>query len=157
MKKAQWNYECECGFKLSHTVAQVPLSEEVIIELLTKGHTTNKVEGFTSKTGNLFDAHLKYEDDKIVFDFTYEESNNENAGQQVADSVHEDVSGFINSNDGGNMAEEQQANTNKESDETGDFTDDEFAYLNAMANEVPDEAFVIDDELLAMVHETDDK
>ena len=157
MKKAQWNYECECGFKLSHTVAQVPLSEAVIIELLTKGHTTNKVDGFTSKTGNLFDAHLKYEDDKIVFDFTYEESNNENAGQQVADSVHEDVSGFINSNDGGNMAEEQQANTNKESDETGDFTDDEFAYLNAMANEVPDEAFVIDDELLAMVHETDDK
>ena len=157
MKKAQWNYECECGFKLSHTVAQVPLSEEVIIELLTKGHTTNKVEGFTSKTGNLFDAHLKYEDDKIVFDFTYEESNNENAGQQVADSVHEDVSGFINSNDGGNIAEGQQTNTYKESDEKGDFTDDEFAYLNAMANEVPDEAFVIDDELLAMVHETDDK
>ena len=157
MKKAQWNYECECGFKLSHTVAQVPLSEEVIIELLTKGHTTNKVDGFTSKTGNLFDAHLKYEDDKIVFDFTYEESNNENAGHQVADYVHEDVSEFINSNDGGNMAEGQQTNTYKESDEKGDFTDDEFAYLNAMANEVPDEAFVIDDELLAMVHETDDK
>ena len=157
MKKAQWNYECECGFKLSHTVAQVPLSEEVIIELLTKGHTTNKVEGFTSKTGNLFDAHLKYEDDKIVFDFTYEESNNENAGHQVADYVHEDVSEFINSNDGGNIAEGQQTNTYKESDEKGDFTDDEFAYLNAMANEVPDEAFVIDDELLAMVHETDDK
>ena len=157
MKKAQWNYECECGFKLSHTVAQVPLSEAVIIELLTKGHTTNKVDGFTSKTGNLFDAHLKYEDDKIVFDFTYEESNNENAGQQVADYVHEDVSEFINSNDGGNIAEGQQTNTYKESDEKGDFTDDEFAYLNAMANEVPDEAFVIDDELLAMVHETDDK
>ena len=157
MKKAQWNYECECGFKLSHTVAQVPLSEAVIIELLTKGHTTNKVDGFTSKTGNLFDAHLKYEDDKIVFDFTYEESNNENAGHQVADYVHEDVSEFINSNDGGNIAEGQQTNTYKESDEKGDFTDDEFAYLNAMANEVPDEAFVIDDELLAMVHETDDK
>ena len=157
MKKAQWNYECECGFKLSHTVAQVPLSEAVIIELLTKGHTTNKVDGFTSKTGNLFDAHLKYEDDKIVFDFTYEESNNENAGHQVADYVHEDVSEFINSNEGGNIAEGQQTNTYKESDEKGDFTDDEFAYLNAMANEVPDEAFVIDDELLAMVHETDDK
>lgn len=69
MKKAMWQYECECGFKLSHTVAKVPLSEETILELLTTKKTKEKIAGFTSKAGNVFDACLKYEDDKIKFDF----------------------------------------------------------------------------------------
>lgn len=69
MLKGQWQYECECGFKLWHTVAKVPLTEEVIIELLTTGKTKNKVIGFTSKAGNVFDTCLKYEDDTIKFDF----------------------------------------------------------------------------------------
>lgn len=69
MMKAQWNYECECGFKVSHTVAKVPLSEEVIKELLTTGKTKNKVLGFTSKAGNVFDACLKFVADRIQFDF----------------------------------------------------------------------------------------
>ena len=87
MKKAKWNYECECGFKISHTVAQVTLSEEIIIELLTNGHTANKVEGFTSKTGNIFDAHLKYEDDRIVFDFTYEEDSTKDESFVIDDDL----------------------------------------------------------------------
>lgn len=69
MKKGQWQYECECGFRLWHTVAKVPLSEEVVIELLTTGKTRRKVAGFTSRAGNTFDACLKYEDDTIKFDF----------------------------------------------------------------------------------------
>jgi len=69
MLKGQWQYECECGFKLWHTVAKVPLTEETIIELLTTGKTKNKVIGFTSKAGNVFDTCLKYEDDTIKFDF----------------------------------------------------------------------------------------
>ncbi len=69
MMKAQWNYECECGFKLGHTVAKVELSEEVIRELLETGKTKEKVLGFTSKAGNVFDACLKYEEDRISFDF----------------------------------------------------------------------------------------
>ncbi len=69
MLKGQWQYECECGFKLWHTVAKVPLSEEVITELLTNGRTKEKVTGFTSKAGNAFDAYLKYEEDTIKFDF----------------------------------------------------------------------------------------
>jgi len=69
MLKGQWQYECECGFKLWHTVAKVPLTEDVIIELLTTGKTKNKVIGFTSKAGNVFDTCLKYEDDTIKFDF----------------------------------------------------------------------------------------
>ena len=71
----------------SHTVAQVTLSEEIIIELLTNGHTANKVEGFTSKTGNIFDAHLKYEDDRIVFDFTYEEDSTKDESFVIDDDL----------------------------------------------------------------------
>jgi DNA topoisomerase-3 len=69
MKRGQWQYECECGFKLWHTVAQVPLSEETILELLTTGKTKKKITGFTSKAGNVFDTCLKYEEDTIKFDF----------------------------------------------------------------------------------------
>ena len=69
MQKGQWQYECECGFKLWHTVAKVELPEEIIIELLTTGKTKKKVIGFTSKAGNVFDTCLKYEDDTIKFDF----------------------------------------------------------------------------------------
>lgn len=69
LQKSQWYYECECGFKVAHTVAKVALSEENMRELLEKGRTGEKITGFTSKTGNLFDACLKFEDGKIQFDF----------------------------------------------------------------------------------------
>ncbi len=69
LKKSQWYYECECGFKVSHTVAQVPLTEEIMQELLTTGKTKEKVKGFVSKAGNQFDTCLKFEDDRIQFDF----------------------------------------------------------------------------------------
>ncbi len=69
MKKAQWQYECECGFKLWHTIAKVELPEDTILEVLTTGKTKKKVIGFTSKAGNVFDSCLKYEDDNIKFDF----------------------------------------------------------------------------------------
>ncbi len=69
MLKGQWQYECECGFKLWHTVAKVELPEETIMELLTTGKTKKKIVGFTSKAGNVFDTCLKYEDDTIKFDF----------------------------------------------------------------------------------------
>ena len=69
MLRGQWQYECECGFKLWHTVAKVELPEEVIIEVLSTGKTKKKVVGFTSKAGNVFDTCLKYEDDTIKFDF----------------------------------------------------------------------------------------
>lgn len=67
--RGQWQYECECGFKLRHTVAKVELPEETIVELLTTGKTKKKISGFTSKAGNVFDSCLKYEEDAIRFDF----------------------------------------------------------------------------------------
>ena len=75
MKKAQWQYECDCGFQFWHTVAKVELSEEVILDLLTTGRTKNKITGFTSKAGNVFDAHLKWEDETIKFDFERVDEN----------------------------------------------------------------------------------
>jgi DNA topoisomerase-3 len=50
-------------------VAKVELSEEIMGELLTTGKTKNKVLGFTSKAGNVFDACLRYENEQISFDF----------------------------------------------------------------------------------------
>ncbi len=67
--KSQWYYECGCGFKMSHTVAKVSLSEQVIRELLENAASSEKVTGFVSKTGNSFDAYLKFADGRIQFDF----------------------------------------------------------------------------------------
>ena len=75
LKKGQWYYECECGFRIGHTVAQVPLSEEIMHQLFTEGRTRDKVTGFVSKAGNSFDAVLKYEDERIQFDFDARPAN----------------------------------------------------------------------------------
>lgn len=69
MKKSQWYYECKCGFKVAHTVAKVELDEAVMQELFETGKTKKKITGFTSKAGNVFDTCLKFEDDRISFDF----------------------------------------------------------------------------------------
>ena len=69
MMKEQWAYTCECGFKLRHTVAQVELPEEVLLELLETGKTKAKVTGFVARSGATFETCLKYENDKIEFDF----------------------------------------------------------------------------------------
>lgn len=69
MMKEQWAYTCECGFKLRHTVAQVELPEEVLQELLETGKTKAKVTGFVARSGSTFETCLKYENDKIEFDF----------------------------------------------------------------------------------------
>lgn len=52
LRKSQWYYECECGFKVSHTVAKVELTEEVMQELFETGRTKKKITGFVSKAGN---------------------------------------------------------------------------------------------------------
>ena len=69
LMRTQWRLECECGFKVWHTVAKVPLSDEILTELFTTGKTSRKIVGFTSKAGNVFDTCLKYENGEISFDF----------------------------------------------------------------------------------------
>ena len=55
--------------KVAHTVAKVELEEAVMQELFENGKTKKKITGFTSKAGNVFDTCLKFEDDRISFDF----------------------------------------------------------------------------------------
>ncbi len=69
LMRGQWAYECECGFRITHTVAKVPLPEEVMRELLVEGRTREKVTGFQAKSGNLFDAYLRREEGRLLFDF----------------------------------------------------------------------------------------
>lgn len=83
LKKSQWYYECECGFKLHHTIAKVELSEDVMKELLETGKTKTKVVGFTAKSGNQFDACLKLEENQIKFDF---DNPGEDAAKQQDDT-----------------------------------------------------------------------
>lgn len=108
LKKSQWYYECDCGFRLGHTVAKVPLSEEIIKELLETGKTKEKVTGFTSKAGNVFDACLKYEDERISFDF-------DNPGSESLPK------------------QESEEQSEVQTEQTPDSADDFYA---AMANEV---------------------
>ena len=91
--KTRWQYECECGFKIFHTVAKVELSQETMKELLETGRTKEKVTGFTSKTGNLFDAGLRLEENRIVFDF-------EPAGEGSTAKEHTGEDGTGNENAG---------------------------------------------------------
>lgn len=89
LKKGQWQYECECGYKVWHTVAKVPLTEEVMRELFATGKTKAKITGFTSKTGNVFSACLKYENDQILFDFDNPGIEETEEQKEKEDEVHE--------------------------------------------------------------------
>lgn len=80
LRKSQWYYECECGFKVSHTVAKVELTEEVMQELFETGKTAKKITGFVSKAGNQFDTCLKFDGKRISFDF-------DNPGEEVSGKI----------------------------------------------------------------------
>lgn len=80
LRKSQWYYECECGFKVSHTVAKVELTEEVMQELFETGRTAKKITGFVSKAGNQFDTCLKFDGKRISFDF-------DNPGKEVSGKI----------------------------------------------------------------------
>ncbi len=80
LQKSQWYYECECGFKVSHTVAKVELSEEVMRELFETGKTAKKITGFVSKAGNQFDTCLKFDGKRISFDF-------DNPGEEASGKI----------------------------------------------------------------------
>ena len=115
MKKAQWQYECQCGYKLRHTVAQVELSEEILAELLSTGKTRNKVSGFTSKSGNVFDTCLKFEDDQIKVDFDNPgensgENSKSDAGKLDFTSISQEEMQTISAQfeDAGNEAEQEE-------------------------------------------------
>ena len=69
LNRSEWYYECTCGFKMRYTVAGLTLEEPVVKELLTKGRTGTKLQGFISKSGNPFEAYLVRNDANLQFDF----------------------------------------------------------------------------------------
>ena len=71
--KNRYNYGCsnykECDFKINLSICSRVISKNNAMKLLNEG-ITSKIEGFTSKNGNNFDARLKLEAGKVVFDFS---------------------------------------------------------------------------------------
>ena len=62
-------YRQGCDFTIWKTVAKKKLSEKQVRLLIANGHT-DKIKGFTSRTGKKFAAQLKFDDGfKVVFDF----------------------------------------------------------------------------------------
>ena len=119
LKKSQWYYECDCGFKVGHTVAKVPLSEAIIKELLETGKTKGKVTGFTSKAGNVFDSCLKYEDERISFDF-------DNPGREPQQKQETEGQSEVQTAVQENETEKQQP---QQAEQTPDGADDFYATM----------------------------
>lgn len=63
------NYKEGCKFHISGVICKRVISLNNAKMLLETGKTT-KIQGFTSKTGKPFDAVLKMESGKVVFDFS---------------------------------------------------------------------------------------
>lgn len=63
--------ECDCGFKLWKTIASKTLTDKQIHVLIENGHT-DEIKGFTSKSGNSFNAKLKIDrkNKQVKFEFT---------------------------------------------------------------------------------------
>ncbi len=61
-------YRDGCKFSISKTICQRTISISNVRMLLASGKTS-KIQGFTSKNGKSFDAYLKLENGKVVFDF----------------------------------------------------------------------------------------
>lgn len=108
-------YECECGFEVWHTIAKVELTEEIMTELLTTGKTKNKVAGFTSKAGNIFDSCLKYENGQISFDF-----DNPGEADPAAESKKAENAGVQNSEIQSSGIESPEMNSGSEANNVTD-------------------------------------
>jgi DNA topoisomerase-3 len=121
----------------------VPLSEAIIKELLETGKTKEKVTGFNSKAGNVFDSCLKYEDERISFDFDNPGSQSlqkqETEGQsEVQTAVQENgAQQMQQAEQGGTETQqaEQNAVQSKQSQRTDSEPDGADDFYAAMANE----------------------
>lgn len=70
--KNRYNYGCKnyknCSFKIGLSICGKTISKENAKKLLNN-ESTEKIVGFVSKNGKNFDAKLKLDKDKIIFDF----------------------------------------------------------------------------------------
>ncbi len=74
MTRTRFGYGCSnyrengCRFVINGSILGRQISKSNVQMLLTTGKTS-KIQGFTSKNGKKFDAFLKLQDGKVVFDF----------------------------------------------------------------------------------------
>ena len=74
VKRMKYSYCCMnykeqgCKFSVGAFILGRSISKTNVEKLLTEGKTS-KIQGFTSKNGKKFDAFLKLENGKIIFDF----------------------------------------------------------------------------------------
>ena len=71
--KGRYGYGCMgykegCKFRINSFILKRPISISNARKILSEGISA-EIQGFTSKNGKLFNARLKLEGDKVVFDF----------------------------------------------------------------------------------------
>ena len=72
--KGRYGYGClgykdGCKFRIGSFICKRPISITNARKILSEG-VSSEIQGFVSKNGKLFNARLKLEGDKVVFDFT---------------------------------------------------------------------------------------
>ena len=63
------DYYKNCSFKINTVICNRVISKKHAESLLENGITA-KINGFVSKNGKSFDAKLKLDKDKVIFDFS---------------------------------------------------------------------------------------
>ena len=74
VRRTKFGYGCSgynegCKFSINGTICKRVISIDNVRKLLSEGRTS-KINGFISKNGKPFDAYLKLENGKVVFDFS---------------------------------------------------------------------------------------
>lgn len=65
----KWAWKCsDCGFSLSYKIAGKEITEKNLNDIIKNGKT-EKISGFTSKTGKKFSAYLILDHNKVSFKF----------------------------------------------------------------------------------------
>ena len=72
--KGRYGYGCKgykegCKFRMGSFICKRPISISNARKILSEG-ISSEIQGFISKNGKPFNARLKLDDDKVVFDFT---------------------------------------------------------------------------------------
>jgi DNA topoisomerase-3 len=70
LKTGENGAACRCGFRAPRVVAGKELSDAQLKKLLTTG-ATDRIDGFSQKSGKKFKARLVIKDKRITFDFNF--------------------------------------------------------------------------------------
>ncbi len=168
LMKNEWNYSCECGYKLRFNIASRTLSEEELSYMLEHG-SSQVLDGFVSKAGNQFACVLRLEEDgNMSFDFealnqAQRKPESEGAGKTEVSpwlseegtefavpegvTIREEEAGYAAS-EGDSIREEGEKFTDPKGDTIGEESD-EFLILEGINTGEED---IVDDQMMADFH-----